>query len=283
MIGESDSRSAWAIDSSTFDPNANAFFIASKREVSMREYDKILVFARRATEISFLWHGKITQITRTPEEEPVTFILEVSAVETFEDPRQLEDYAYSLLKVYRYQEPWRHFLRTYVRIDVFDFETIVRGWIFWARTAFGTFANALPNVKLFEYLQLAAEQQPTRVVQGGSMASAWQLLRDFITDEYIAPAGLFAETADTLRELGQDPDMNVVVRQLGVSEDDVRTDPILEQAERFTVLVRSLQEPDDGPVMHQVDGAIEQSRPIEERFEKRFAEVRWPLNVIASS
>ena len=278
---------AWAIDVRYFDANSKAFRITSKRAISIQPGHVVVAFSRNGGGVTFMWHGAIT--SRTPEKEEeeaeaIEYVLGVSGVHEFDDgPRDLVDFAFSLVKVYRYEEPWRHFNRSYVSIDTFDFETILKGWVFYARTAFGTFANALPTEKLFEYLQLAAEEQPARVVRGGDMASAWRLLREFIQDEYVAPAAIFRESASILRELAVEVEDAALTEQFGVSGENQRTDTIVAQSERFDSFVESLDEDSDVPLLQQFDRAMDEDHHTEDRFEKRFAEIQWPLNVIASS
>jgi hypothetical protein len=280
---------AWAIDIRRFDEDEKAFYIASTRSVSMSEGHRVVSFARGANGVRFLWYGTIVAVTPSDEETKSkeqgssTFVVVVSIEDEFEgDGRYLEDYAFSLLKVRRYAESWRHFTRSYVSLEIFDFETIVEGWIFWARTAFGTFVNALPTVKLFEYLRLAAEDQPALVIRGGDMASAWRLLKIFIEDEYVAPASLFHAAAKVLRELGDELQVTALVEEFGVSDQGQRTDLLVEQADRFDTFVDSLQESKNGSLLREFDEAVERDGETESRFEKRFAEVQWPLYVIAN-
>lgn len=288
MANPYDRKRAWALDLRRFDASTKAFRIPSKRTISMGPGHLVLAFERGHQGLHFPWYGTITTVAPDSEEvveegQPTTFIVHVSLSETFEDSRHLEDYTFSLLKVRRFDRPWRHFTWSYVSLDVFDFETLVRGSIFWARTAFGTFANALPNVKLFEYLQLAAEEQPTRVIKGGDMASAWRLLKDFIEDEYVAPADLFRESAESLLGLGQTLELPTFAEQFGVSDDGRSPDTLVAQSQRFDAFIESLQDASDGPVLRQFDGRLDHDGQSEARFEKRFAEVQWPLNVIANS
>lgn len=276
-----DETPAWAINVSVFNEATLTVRINSKREISLREGDRYVAFRRRTDEVRFLWYGRIISVAR-PGEEAAYFLIKVTIDNKFDEPRYLQDYAYSLLRVYRYREPWRHFNRSYTRMVPFDFETIVRGYVFWARTAFGTFANVLPEPKLFEYLRLAAEHRPDWVVRGGDMGAAWSLLKSFIEDEYIASASVFVGAATALRELGQDQEVNIVAERFALAGDGERADPIVIQADHFNAMLTSFRENPDGPIIDQFDRSIEQARPIEERFEQAFKEVQWPLDVIAN-
>lgn len=77
----------------------------------------------------------------------------------FKKYKFLDDYSYSLLKVYkRYIKPLRHFSKVVTEIPETDFETLKNEKIFIDRTVFGRLINALPYPNRLQFMLFCIEK-----------------------------------------------------------------------------------------------------------------------------
>ncbi len=133
------------------------------RSPSVGKGDKVVLFIRTMDTIKFLASAEVSAVVERPlysddYEDDDRTIIEYSAniikVHELPKPPSLDDYRFSLIKVYRLSEPTRHFRRRYVNLSKIDFDTIVSMQIYAARTSVGILAEAMP---LSDRLALANE------------------------------------------------------------------------------------------------------------------------------
>lgn len=125
--------------------------------------DKIVLFIRTSDTIKFLASAEVSAVAErhtdsADHEDEDRTIIEYSAniikVHELPTPPSLDDYRFSLTKVYRLSKPKMHFRRHYVNLPKIDFETLVSMQINATRTSVGILAEALP---LSDRLALANE------------------------------------------------------------------------------------------------------------------------------
>ena len=133
-----------------------------------------------------------------------------------------------MLRISRFENPSRHFSRSISRLPDHDFRTLVDGEIYWSRSAFGFFINQLPPQAFMDFVQLVREFDPQLLMTEPDFGQLWQLLRTFITDEYIESHYL----ASAIRSLAMDISTNgaeIKFDDLRIGSDDERVSSSLSQ------------------------------------------------------
>lgn len=101
--------------------------------------------------------------------------------EPFTKFKFLDDYSYSLLKIYkRYLKPTRHFSRNITTLDKIDFETLQKERIFFERTLFGKLINALPYQNRLQFLLFSIDKFGKADLRDVRISDAFPLLKDFV-------------------------------------------------------------------------------------------------------
>ncbi len=103
-----------------------------------------------------------------------------------EETRKLNDYTYSLLSVYSYLNPQKHFQQQYRKILVEDYETITKEQVFIARTAFGNLINALPKESKYDFVLYAIEEFGTVEFKGMDFIKVYKFLWEYINENILS-------------------------------------------------------------------------------------------------
>ena len=131
------------------------------------------------------------------------FIHEIDFVETtnFHNYVFLDDYTYSLLKIYkRYLNPVKHFSNTVTDLPKVDFDTLDNERVFVDRTLFGRLINALPYENRLQFLLYSIDyfQEPdlTKV----PFSEAFPLLKDFVESGIIKMGKYMIKAQELIRD-----------------------------------------------------------------------------------
>lgn len=99
----------------------------------------------------------------------------------FTDYKYLDDYSYSLIKIYkRFIKPARHFSRSVTELPKIDYETLDKERIFVQRTMFGRLINALPYPNRLQFLLFAIETFNSPDLREVQLSRAFPFLKDFV-------------------------------------------------------------------------------------------------------
>ncbi|MFC1980023.1 hypothetical protein ACFLVS_04105, partial [Chloroflexota bacterium] len=217
----------WAVDDN-YIQSERELVIESGLRVSISPRDHIVLFKRDNEQIRF--HSQVTSLDRHlsgSNEKGFHFSAHLSQLEPIDNALNLDELTYSLLKIYRYGKPYRHFLRPYVSLSPADYYTITTASIYWARTAFGLYINALRREQLNRFMQDIALTTPETLIQISNFYSAWISLRTFINEEYIAAAELLQLLHVQVDRLQSREDLGLDYFKLGVSSDDSNVTDLL--------------------------------------------------------
>ena len=259
------------------------------RRPSFTPGERWIAFERSPAGLLFLACGTFesVHIVQLPEEpasrgeEPRVYFLAQLGLridDDFESPRNLDDFAYSLRKVYSYDSPERHFRLPYVRLDGQDYECLAEGEVFWTRTAFGHFANALPPAKLREFLCWAGSQEPSCAFARGPLDKAWPLLETFISDQYLALVPLLSHIVRFSSQLRGSVDDEPGISHIALEDPDDNTSfDVDEQAGAFEGFGHAMHGETDEPLLATLDVRIKENAKSEAALSKAFLEDPWPL------
>jgi hypothetical protein len=273
----------WAVNSRIYDASASTLQITQRRRPSIRQGDRILLFSHRREEVRFFAECVVEAATATETDgDQVVFDAHLGPAGELEPERRLSDFTYSLLKVFRYADPSRHFNHSYARLGVDDYTTLREANIFWARTAFGTYLNALPEVVLPEFVRLVVDVQPGLLVSGAQYSHLWKHLRGFIVRQYLGAYDLMQAIAKTTESLDVSGD-DFSYGQIGLRDDDsASTDLIEVQERRLAEFVAPSQNTGKKTekLFDTLDDRISTNEQSEAEFEKLFKGTRWPTQTI---
>jgi hypothetical protein len=90
-----------------------------------------------------------------PQKAKYQYRIISDSFEPYRKYNELDDYAYSLQRIFRYQNPERQFRRTFTALETEDIVTLEKEWIFISRTILGRLINALPRLNKLEFVSQA--------------------------------------------------------------------------------------------------------------------------------
>lgn len=274
----------WAFRENFFYQDVSAIIMESGRKVWVNEGDHVILFERSDEDVLFKSHGLVTSTALEDlGESGFRFKANLSIIQIFEQARYLEDFSYSLIKIYRYGEPARHFCRRYLELSDYDFRTLVEAKIYWARTGFGYFINQLPQVHLIRFMSMLAETEINMLLQQTGYNKAWQVLRNFIEEEYVSAGQVFESISKQFDNFLEYPDIELNPSSISMSsdeEDDI-PDSIDQQIRLFSQFTQSLFiEDNEISLLQEIDRKIEQEQLLEKTFQKNFKGIPWPIQMI---
>ena len=273
----------WAFDLKYFKRDDSSILLESVRKVWISEGDKIIFFNRFNKGIVFQSSTTVSSTALEDlGEEGFRFKGILSKLRLFQEDRHLEEFSFSLQKIYRYQKPMLHFKRPYIELSENDFKTLVKATIYWARTGFGQFINQLPHPHLVRFMRGLAESEPDILLQRSGYSNAWKALRRFIEEEYISAALVFKAIRIQVEKLNQLPEFNLEYSDVSLSSDeDIQPDFVEQQERLFSEFSEMLvMEDSQIDVLHEIDRRVKEEHISEEIFEKIFAGTTWPIQMI---
>ncbi|MBN1367030.1 MAG: hypothetical protein JW967_03800 [Dehalococcoidales bacterium] len=275
--------SYWAVDIRNL---AGKEFVITKshRYANISKHDRVVFFSREHSKVEFVSYADVITVDhqtrgKYEEEERYYTIAGISGSNSLENPLSAEDLAYSLEKVYRYKMPFRHFCRQYVWLSKPDFETITHGWIYWARTAFGIFINALQTDQINRFIQEVAQTNPEILISYPNYGPAWVALREFIQNEFVNTAELFRAIHNDVDVLKNKFSVDIEFEKIGLSTDDNTKSDLLNDQEAFLSHFVSSLNLEKENIFDILSRNITQSE-TESRFEKIFGGTSWLLHAI---
>lgn len=276
----------WAIDMNCV--WNNKVKIESRRKVSVSDKDKLVLFKRHYDTVTFYSAGSARNSKIDSVESSFLYTCDIEELEQFENTIDLGVFRYSLEKVYRYKEPARHFRRRYLHLSESDYQTIVRGEIFWPRTAFGLFANKLDNEQLYRFVRELAMKSPDLLLGHNDINTAWDQLKSFIISEFVNAADLLTDIKHKVEQINSNGRINIPYNNIGIDfsrnlENAPNAKPVVallaKQEKLLSDFKDSLQD-DNVNLFDALDERMQTNYNGRDRFEKIFRGIRWPLQQI---
>ncbi len=193
-------------------------------------------------------------------------------IESLKTPYTLDDYAYSLIKVYKhFDNPIIHFQQKYFRIYDQDFETISTGNIFLARTAFGKILNALPIEHINNFLSFYLDGDISRAFGGVDYVEGFRKLKVYVDHNIISHVTMLYESHDLMYNLAPSEH-----RTIGFEAENGITDTIADQVKlsRNQKLQSALLEENNS---NGILSAIEKNMGGEKKLINSFSKYPIPL------
>ena len=269
----------FAIRDDRLNRHLSSIKILSRREVSITNSDGFVLFRRVGDDVEFVSNGVLSncQMERMPDRSYM-FTADVAQLNDNAHSYTLQDLCYSLRRIYRFHEPERHFRQSYIHLDAHDHATMVKGSVYWARTAFGIFLNGLQDPAYTSFLQHVSQVAPDLLLQPPDYRFAWKCLRDFIESEYVAAAQLFDAVQDITEGLNAAGIDNLHFSDLGLCEEHGEEWDLLDwQQTQFRGFMHAIgYEQGRCQLIHELNERIEANADTEEAFMEVFEGTSWP-------
>jgi len=166
-----------------------------------------------------------------------------------------------------------------------DFETILKGRIFWSRTAFGLFANAMTKN---HYVQFIRESVPSMLYindKTNRFIEGWSKIKEFILNHFVDASYLLTDIKGITESLEKENNVGLAYSTLQLSDDETGAiDSIKMQEEILSAFVYSLSLPElRSQLFSALDEQIMSSLEVEKEFEDIFEGESWlihpPVNI----
>ncbi len=198
--------------------------------------------------------------------------IQISPEKQLEAINRFDDLIYSLLTVKNYARPMVHFQRQYRELGKKDYETITKGWLYVARTAFGKLVNALPKETKLQFMLHAMRDFDTVDFTNLKYDALLDNLKNYIEGHILSQGRLLRETERMLRE-----DLNgldIPVAEIGFyDEERQKADLVQTQAGLFQDLFDIDPE---STLIQEIKTEVEKNEQ-EDRFYNMFKKRTWPL------
>ena len=256
--------------------NGNFFVeLKSYRNINIEEGDFFLILSKKYDNYFFISWGQITEKKmerRKDPDFPDTFTFTLSEPSELKDYNSLKDLAYSLQKIYYFDEPWINFRRQYSRISKIDFDNVVKGNIYYARTFFGKIIKCLPYEHKLGFISKAISTASDSYIRGENYELALQLLKEYLDQNLFIYGEYLISIHENLKNMIPREDID----EAGFLNDaDNKNDKkiIVIQAEIF----RSLFSERYQNFWNNIQMYLQET--VQEEFKGIFQDQRWPVDL----
>ena len=186
----------------------------------------------------------------------------------------LSELEYSLKDVYRYNNPMVHFQTQYRELNDDDYETIIDGLVYTARTAFGKLINSLPRQNKLEFMIQAINEFRTIDFTKISLQKGLDYLYDYIERRILRKGLLLVEIERLLEEKFSDI---LIPNEIGF------IDPATEKHNNISIQAKYFEQLFNLDREHNfkdfVRKKIKENEELEIRFNKIFEKETWPIDL----
>lgn len=270
------------------------FFISSTMEsIGIDEGITILTCSPQNRDLKFESEGLITKVKNIVTVKPSKDKIEKNKLEGRPPPRDsyhhyfemrirkplketnlLSDLEYSIKAVDRFNNPIVHFQQQFRELDEKDFETIVKGWIYTARTAFGKLINSIPRQNKLEFMLQAMNEFSTIDFKEVPLNQGLRFLYQYIEVRILSRGRLLVETDTLIRENLR----NIInSEEVGFINPITGKEDLLGQQAKIFANLFELQTKSD--FKSAVNKAASENSALEIRFQKLFNKTTWPIDL----
>jgi hypothetical protein len=190
-----------------------------------------------------------------------------------ETRNRLSDLAFSLVTVKQYANPFKHFSRSHQVIPPEDFETISKGLIYFARTAFGKIANALPYENRLELRLIILDRYPSDFDAKNNYPVLLEILSEYIERRILSRGKQLVAINQKAQEIFRD---DAFVKKIAFgNENSIEVDFVYEHAKKFEWLFKN-GKPE---ILTRIIQEVKVGSENESRFIRLFRNRAIPLNL----
>lgn len=262
------------------------FYISSLLEdLNIRQNDLVIITTPISkNDLMFECEGYITKVLQTKKvnnSKPLKknkdkyehyFSLEISKV--LKRNNLLSDLEYSLKSIYRFNNPLVHFQQQFRELPKQDYDTIINGFVYYSRTAFGKLINSIPRQNKLEFMLQAMDNFSTVDFKNISLYEGLEFLYNYIDRRILSRGKILIETNNMLKDhLGD----ILPQQEVGFyNPQNSKTDNLSKQSDIFERLFKLQKESD---VRRLIKKSISEDFHLEERFMQIFKQQTWPIDL----
>ena len=203
------------------------------------------------------------------------YIISSTSFKEFYSYVYLEDYSYSLEKVYRYQAPILHFRRAYTLLDENDANTLQNEWIYVSRTVFGRLLNALPRINKLDFITQIINEFETDDLKKISYLNGLKYLKEYIEERVLTRGKYIVQSRDIIKSnlnkiISDTQDIGFILKnesQVSLIKQANLFDKVFELQDTFIKVKEKL-------------AYVEKQKPeAMEHFYKIFENTTWPIDL----
>lgn len=177
--------------------NDQKITFTQKRKFSGEIGENIIILDYKKNTWVFTKYYEISGIDQEKLDESTNRItIGLKLKNIFEDPKLVEDYSYSLLRVTNFKNPQNHFNRRYSRIEDVEFEAIVNDRIYTKRTILGTIFNSMHKDHQKSFILYLAEKDSNILIEKPNVNKALDYLYEYLEQSVIDPIYYIKEIAE---------------------------------------------------------------------------------------
>lgn len=218
--------------------NGSLFIDFSRsRNFSGQVGDKVVLLVLKDSEWLFLYKTKIKMIEKessVTENGKTDYTVIFDNQTVIDEPNGLKDYAYTLTKIRKYNSPLRNFSRSYGLLTVEDYNSIIKGRIFYARTIFGKLVNSMHPQHRLQFTQILVRENPELYFKNKNYKQLTNLLQIYIEDYILIQTRFLRTTYKMLNEIVVDfPTESIGILDNGDTDNDNQTDYVISNRKRI--------------------------------------------------
>jgi|GEM_PF-3565287 len=191
-----------------------------------------------------------------------------------ENNNALNDLKYSLKVVYNFYKPETHFSQQFRDINSDDYKTIVNGWIYTIRTAFGKIVNALPKQNRLEFMLFAMDEFKTIDFVKIPLIDGIEFLNSYVAKRILSRGKLLVATDKLIQSKLKtvlDPKQVGFVDEVTGNEKSIHTQALIFQKLQSLESKITLTE--------YLSKSIGSNKELQDHFDKLFKRETWPIDL----
>lgn len=267
--------------------------ISELDEISINNHSKFILLRPVDKEFLFTNEGKITskaRIVKLPAsldqvskaksrnqllpKDKFKHIFKYEINNTLSNNNTLNDLKYSLRIVYNFYKPESHFSQQFRDINTDDYQTIVNGWIYTVRTAFGKIVNALPKQNRLEFMLFAMDEFKTIDFVKIPLIQGIEFLNSYVEKRILSRGNLLVSTDKLIRKNLKDI---IDAENIGFVDEITGSEKNISSQSLIFKKLQTLK--NKGTLKEYLNKSINSNLELETYFNKMFKSQTWPIDL----
>jgi len=262
-------------------------------QLLIKENDEIIIASPFQKDLIFISEGIIAKVNSInpipptqelitkrkldglpPPKETFSHNFKIKITKELETNNLLSDLEYSIKSVYRFNNPIVHFQQQFRSLSKQDYDTIVHGWVYAARTTFGKLINAIPRQNKLEFMLQAMDHFSTVDFRDIALDEGVVFLYNYIDRRILSRGRLLVATNKLIKDHLSDI---IPSEEIGFFNPKTKqTNNLNLQASAFEDL---FQLENKSNIIKFIKKSISEDSQLEQRFLQIFKNETWPIDL----
>lgn len=235
--------------------------------------DRIVFITGHSGEFSFKNYGIINLIEfEKLDDKLYNTEISLTIYEIAKQANFLKNYNYSIKRITNFESPAVNFKAQLGSLHKAEYEGIINGEYFYARTAFGKYVNALPQEHQLAFIKYFMEIAPEIYFNTTkNFDRALEVLENYIENRITIPAIFMNESFKILTDYVLETELN----EIGLSKEGETIDYLKPQIDIIESYLKEVRNKEEKVEINQDFRNSE----IQFLYKKHFAKSDWPINL----